>query len=254
MRMNKQQEWKVAADPNDLVGFMHEMEAFLQAKASSINGLSLKDYFVSGGSGENHHRVSAEDLLDVVASLSKPLYILQATLDNSRRDRRAEPNLYNFNIWTAATRDEGRSVSLKVTCFGPTQEDAQTLFTAVLAQFTREVGRRNRDTPLPMQPAPTTKSKSVEGATTSSQPSPEEPTFVKTLITHPLPVTVIGSLVAGGIIWLISLGIQKADVPTTPTTTTVTTAVTVYSPSPSPSPPPSPPSKSVASTTLAPQP
>jgi hypothetical protein len=225
------------------------METIVKAKVSSVNGMSQVGYFVSGGGNESHHRVSAEDLLDVAASLSKPLFVVQSSFDNGKRDRKVEPNLYNLTIWANVTKDEGRAVSLKVTCSGPPQDDAERLFAEILAQFTREVGRRNRGAPLLSRPPAGVGSK----AAITAQPQPTERTsLLKTLTTHPLPVTVIGSLVAGGIIFLLSLAIvlfQRDDKPTAPTTTTVTTAVTVYAPAPSP-----PTSAASATTTTQPHP
>lgn len=227
--LSKNQRWDLAADPKDLIGLIHEMERLLTDSASSIEGLGLKDYFVSSGVGESHGQVSADDLLDVVASLSKPLQSITSNYTNFKRG----DDFYKFEIQLVRVSSDSRPVSVKVSCYGPSINDADRLFKQIFQQFARDIGRRNRlrgaaPTELSRPSPPTSQPTQIDR-------THDEPTFWKVLTTNPFVIAVIGGLVVAGTVFLIGLYIQKDktnDRPTAPPTT-VTQTITTQIPAPS---------------------
>jgi hypothetical protein len=232
MLLNPTKDWDLAADPNDLIGLVHEMERVLTASASSIDGLGLQYYWVSGGA-EYHSGVSADDLLDVVASLSKPLQSIASFYTNSK----SGSEHYRFKIQLVKVNSESRPVKVSVTCTGPSIDEADRLFKEIFQQFTREIGRRNR-----LRAAPPTQ---ISRPSPPSRPAQThqprgEPTFWKVLTTNPFVVAVVAGLVVTGTFFVIALYIkddQTDNRPTTPPSTvtkTITTQITASPGSPSP--------------------
>jgi hypothetical protein len=233
MLLNKRQEWDISADPNDLIGLSEELGRVLVANAPSIEGLGLKDYFVSSGGQEFHGQVSTDDLLDVVASLSKPLSSLIGSYTNFKSGN----DYYKFDIQLTKIESDSRPVNVRLTCNGPSVDDADRLFKELFRVFTREIGRRNR-----LRSArPTQVSRPVPAA---SQAAPKEaqaePTFWKVLTTNPFVVAVVCGLIVAGTVFLIGLYINsdgKNNGPATPPSTvtkTITTQITAPPGLPSP--------------------
>lgn len=237
MRLTKNKKWEVTANPNDLVGFLHEMEALLLDSASSIGSFQLKGYFVGAENRENHHYVSAGDLLDVIASLTNPLTALKADYFFRDPDQAASIS-YTLSLWVFANKRPHREARVDVTLGGPMTDEANKAFEAILARLTREIGRKNRAVPLPPAPVQAIDSKSVPSASPVAENFSKPPTFIRTLTTQPLPValfsSVFGAVIGGGVVLLIGMLISDHRSDDRPT-------------------PPSPPSSSQApATTLSP--
>lgn len=215
MILDKSREWDVAGSPGDVFGLLHDMEAVLVDAASPELNANLKAYFLGAG-GEAHHGVARDDLPDVAASLSKPLILVKAGLEA----RDSERNHFRFDVWVNVIKlNEARPFKVRIACYGPMNEHAAKLFDRIHARFAKEIGRRNRASPLP---APSKKNTDepvrVSKSSIADSPTPSS-SFMKTLTTHPLPVTVIGSIIAGGVIWLLGLLIttqQSEQAPSNP--------------------------------------
>lgn len=229
MLLDRKREWTVAADSSDQLDLLHVMEALLLDVAPPVVTPVLKDYFIGAGGSDNHHHVTADDLLDVAAAMSKPATTVKAAYVG----RSAEGDRYSFDVWVARTGDAARPFKVTVWCYGPMNDNAAKFFDGIHARFTKEIGRRNRAAPTPPPPtrpqqpinpaARKASAASVARDTGSAANPAASGSFFTTLTTHPLPVTVIGSIIAGGVIWLLGLLVtnHRADeLPATPPPTT----------------------------------
>jgi hypothetical protein len=282
--LSKEQSWEASADPTNLVGVVHTMEAVLARSAASVDGLRLKDYFVSGQDiKDSHHNVPPDHLVDVIAALSTPVTTIAAAIDNLFTRTSGSP-AYGFDLWVSTYGPEERPVQIELKGHGPMSDRTDEVLTGVFREFMREIGRRNRSAwidlatepppqftataPVPSSTEPTASPRQTASSNSTASPhvtdwrrpqisanvkrrraitpTSDSPNFFKTLITHPLPVTVIGGILASGIIFLIGLAIVKSQnapqappttitvtatpLPTTPTTTTSSLAATPTTP------------------------
>lgn len=263
----KQQTWDARADISDIVGVLHTMETVLHEAAPDV-GLSLQGYYVGGaGKADNHHGVPADDLLDVIATLTR-VTAIKAEISNWDWDPFTMPgDSYIFDLWLSPYGEGDRPVRIELSARGSMNDRTADLFEAVFQKFTREIGRRNRsvwndlaikppseltapapaqenDVSPPVSVAPPAPPRAEQSSPARVDPprSQDDATFMKTLTTHPLPVTVVGSIIAGGVIWLIGLSITSAQqdrpsqspVPTTTTSESSTVSAPVQPPSSAP--------------------
>lgn len=271
--LTKKQSWEVAADRDNLVGVLHAMETILVSKVPDLDFRTVWGYFVAPAGAkeeDSHHDVPAEHLLDVVASMSKPVAAVSVRLENCwtyRPDPNGEFDVFFVEIWVDRFGPVERPVKIEVTARGPISERSNERLKDILGTFAREIGHRNRsnwiDLPASspikltkLRPTdvkkppnselggggelrgkseirrirPSPAQSNVPGPRLAPRSYPDQnSTFLRTLTTHPLPVTVVGSIIAGGVILLLGLLINRQqDVrPVTPTTipSSTTTAV-----------------------------
>jgi hypothetical protein len=271
--VNKTFEWDTDAPAADRLAVLRALEPQLLTAIKTIPGLRSRGFFIAS-SGGNLHNVPAEELIDSLAQSGR-ITALQVEYDNYFS---GQANIYTFYLWLNSHGPDGISVKFEGT--GPQSNESTGIFENIRRRIEIEIERQKaaswKASPLEMpklesvqkETAPSAKPavdeprpKTPEAVTNTIESAPPAPVsqdtnnasqpnstpgFWRTLTTHPLPVTVIGTTVAGGIIYLIGLLIQHNDSeenkppppPTTSQTSITPTNSSTTSTTPTLAPPP----------------
>jgi hypothetical protein len=213
---------------------MTALEPQVVVSTAPVSGLAHQGYFVSSETGRRHG-VTRDELPDTLAHLKGVSTIMVAYSNgleflSGRADHEFRIELWVrqhagkiTGHWDITTADDEQSLGI-----------IQNLKNRIDVEIERQNAADWQAQPLdyPAVPpkasasSPRSSKKPVPPPTSSGSASStsRETGFWHTMTTHPLPVTVVGSIVGGGVIFLIGLAIVRdnANTPSSPVTTTVT--------------------------------
>lgn len=257
VNLTRELRFETQAPARQLLPVLRALEPQLVHSIKSIPNLEHRGYYVSSQTGALHN-VTPEELTDAVAHLEG------VTTIKVQYSNYGDGEQHTFQLWL----DNYLSDVVDVRCdiSATNSPSALGLIETIKNRFKIEIARQNdanwmaepldlpdlsamsTGAPAALPLASSRKSSAAQQRSptvsdTGDALQPKVPTFWHTLTTHPLPVTVIGGIVASGLIFLVGLAIVKFQPTQSPssTTTSVTTKTTAPSTSATPSEAPSPP-------------